>query len=585
MTVEARNRSIRDWFTRVRTGQIKLPRFQRFEAWGHKDIAGLLETVIQGLPSGATLVLEVGDEEQFISRYVETAPGGTERVIEQLLDGQQRLTALWRSLHDNYPDRTYLIRWVDVPETGEKVPEVTAQARYTRNGRRYPLWCDDPLECWERGYFPVRLLNPEDESEVRPWTEKATGSDLEDAGAEQKLASRDIENDITKWRALVSSYNLPYLSLPASTPQHVALEVFIKMNTSAVRLTPFDIIVAQLEAATGESLHDLLEDLRVEVPSAERYGDLGDLVLNVAALHENRLPGQVSYQRLDLNRIANEWDQIITGIQWAVDLLTEERIFDSTRLPSVAVLPILAALHRAVPLTPDGEGNARSLAKAFLWRAFLTSRYEQAAGSRALQDYRGIRKAFEEGLRIEECSAPIFDESQTPLPSEGDLISAGWPRRKETLARGLLAVAIRHGALDIADGKVASADNLQEREYHHLFPDSLLKSVGDFEHQESYRALNCALITWKTNRNISNKSPIDYLYDRVKAAHLGEEAIRPRLHSHLIPYETLVTAGPYGTDDREKVRADYHAFLQKRAEVMLPAVHALCFGRDIGASF
>ena len=118
-----------------------------------------------------------------------------------------------------------------------------------------------------------------------------------------------------------------------------------------------------------------------------------------------------------------------------------------------------------------------------------------------------------------------------------------------------------------------------------MFPDSLLKSVGDFEHQESYRALNCALITWKTNRNISNKSPIDYLYDRVKAAHLGEEAIRTRLHSHLVPYEALVTAGPYVTGDKDNVRTDYKAFLQKRAEVMLPAVHALCFGRDVRTSY
>ena len=32
MGVEARNRNIPDWFVRVRTGQIALPRFQRYEA-------------------------------------------------------------------------------------------------------------------------------------------------------------------------------------------------------------------------------------------------------------------------------------------------------------------------------------------------------------------------------------------------------------------------------------------------------------------------------------------------------------------------------------------------------------------------
>src|SRR5699024_5293087 len=178
-------------------------------------------------------------------------------------------------------------------------------------------------------YFPVRLLNPDLEAEVRPWTEAATGADHEDAAIERLLESRELEQEIKTWRNAVSNFNLPYLSLPADTPKHVALDVFIKMNTSAVRLTPFDIIVAQLEAHVGESLHDLLEKLRAEVPDAEQYDKIGDLVLNVASLREDRLPGQASYQRLDLSKVADDWDDIIGGIKWAVELLKEERVFDS----------------------------------------------------------------------------------------------------------------------------------------------------------------------------------------------------------------------------------------------------------------
>lgn len=580
MAVEARNRTVRDWFTRVRTGQITLPRFQRFEAWTHKDIAELLETVVRGLPCGATLVLEVGDKEQFVSRHMETAPHGMERVSEQLLDGQQRPTSLWRSLHDNYEDRTYLMRWVTDSETGDKIPEVLPQSRWERKGSRYPLWCDDPLECWKRGYFPLRLLNPESEAGVRPWTEGATGADLDSAAVDRALASRDIESEIIKWRALVANYNVPYLGLPQDTPKHVALDVFIKMNTSAVRLTPFDIVVAQLEAATGESLHDLVDGLRAEAPAAERYVNIGDLVLNVASLREDRPPTQVSYQRLDLERVAREWDQITDGIKWAIGLLEEEHVFDATRLPSVAVLPLLAALHQFVPPALDHAGNARSLAKAFLWRSFLTGRYELSAAGRSLQDFRGMRDALREHVGITSCTAPIFDKEQNPIPTVRDLVGAGWPRRRETLARGILAIALRTGGVDIADGKPASAKNLGEREYHHLFPDSLLTKIGELDEQKSYRALNCALVTWSTNRNISNKPPLQYLEDRVNGAQLGLSAVRSRLQSHLIPYDELATAGPYGPGDGDRIRADYEQFLTARAEMMLPVIAALCDGQE-----
>src|SRR5699024_3232850 len=131
--------------------------------------------------------------------------------------------------------------------------------------------------------------------------------------------------------------------------------------------------------------------------------------------------------------------------------------------------------HEFAPATLDEHGNARTLSKAYLWRAFLTNRYEQAASSRALQDFRGIRDAFSNRAGIEECRAPIFDEEQTPLPTVEELVHAGWPRRRETLARGLLAVAMRQGAADIADGRHVTREQLKEREYHHLFPDSLLK--------------------------------------------------------------------------------------------------------------
>lgn len=118
MAIEARNRPLPDWFTRIRTHQTVLARFQRFEAWGHAIVTQLFNTILHDLPVGAALVLEVGDEEPFISRTIKGAPTNGERVTEHLLDGQQRLTALWRGLHNNYDDRTYFLFFKPDDETG-----------------------------------------------------------------------------------------------------------------------------------------------------------------------------------------------------------------------------------------------------------------------------------------------------------------------------------------------------------------------------------------------------------------------------------------------------------------------------------
>ena len=107
MGMEARNRRLPDWLGRVRTGQLKLPRFQRFESWAHSEVETLLDSVLRGRPVGAALVLAVGEREPFVSRTIEGATSPTERTTEHLLDGQQRLTALWKVLNDGYENRTY----------------------------------------------------------------------------------------------------------------------------------------------------------------------------------------------------------------------------------------------------------------------------------------------------------------------------------------------------------------------------------------------------------------------------------------------------------------------------------------------
>ena len=40
--MEARNRNLKDWYGKIQRGEIKLPRFQRFEAWDRYRICSLV---------------------------------------------------------------------------------------------------------------------------------------------------------------------------------------------------------------------------------------------------------------------------------------------------------------------------------------------------------------------------------------------------------------------------------------------------------------------------------------------------------------------------------------------------------------
>jgi hypothetical protein len=384
-------------------------------------------------------------------------------------------------------------------------------------------------------------------------------------------------------RTKIATYNVPYLSLPSSTPPDVALDVFIKMNSTAVPLTAFDIVVAQVEAAANVSLSELVVSLSNSAPSAAAYRDVGTWVLDARSLREERTPTQASYYRLDYLGLVEKWDALADGIAYTTEFLTEEHVFDQKRLPSVAVLPIIAALHEYLPTQPDWLGNARRILRAYLWRAFLTSRYERSAGSRSLQDFLGLKRAITEDLPLTALASitPIFDEEQYPLPTFEALLQARWPTYRDTLARGVLAVTLRTGARDLADDIPATRESIKGREYHHLFPDSVLTSdPANLPSSQSYRALNCALITWRTNRTIAAKDPVQYLRERIDRGQLSERDMQSRLATHLVPFEELNVG--WSVDDPERgaqIQSDYEAFLVARGQLVLNAIRMLCDGQ------
>ncbi len=554
MSIEARNRLLPDWFTRIRTHQTVLPRFQRYEAWDHSRITQMFNTILQDLPVGAALVLEIGDVEPFISRTVKGAPEAGERVTEHLLDGQQRLTALWRGLHNNYDARTYFLFLEKEEETGMPY-YIDSVTRWQNKGDKSwrPLWVNQPKEQWKRKMIPLHLFNPDISAQqnFRDWVKEAI------EGQEERDSISDFVSTI---RLKFASFNLPFMSLPVTTNKQTALDVFIKMNTSAAPLSIYDIVVAQVEAGMGKSLHDLVADARSHCPAISAYYSLEDLTLYSHALLQGRPPTNATYMDTDFGpQLLANWNTFLDGVSRSVAFLEEERIFDATRLPTDVVIPLLVALWSLAPKDMDAEGRARNILRKYTWRAFFSNRYEKSTNSRALVDFKELKPLI---TGTGDTLPTIFKDDIHPLPNAEELVEAGWPVRKDRLARAILALALKKGGLDLADGGAAIRSNLSKREYHHLFPDAYLKSLG-VPDEQIYLSLNCALVTWRTNRSISDKSPERYLAERRDGTELGENEVKARLATHLVPYD-------------EMVAGDYNKFLQARALLIDTEMKKLC---------
>jgi hypothetical protein len=281
--------------------------------------------------------------------------------------------------------------------------------------------------------------------------------------------------------------------------------------------------------------------------------------------------------------MVEQWSTMANGLNRMALFLKNEGIYDEQRLPTNAVLAVIAALYADIPISGDKRGRDELLLKKYLWYAFFTDRYENSAATHAFADFNKLRATIrddikQDGAKHTEKDVPIFSEYM--LVEMEELMTVEWPKRTTIRGRAILAVASRLGALDFSTGEHLDVSNIIQRQYHHVFPDALLKEAD----VNSFLALNCALISDKTNISIGRKDPLDYLKDRYKWT--TEAIIQERLQSHLIPIQELANGGYVGLSDNDKknkIKNDFNLFLKRRAELVVKAVKLLVDGRQLSA--
>ena len=572
------SRSVKDWVRDTFRGVVRLPSFQREESWKKNMVRKFLTTLIyKSRPVGVLLVLETdSSQDGFATKPISGFPEfnrDSEKCTSYLLDGQQRITALLRAFHDNYEKETYYIR-------------------FRNDGRRYELasildlededmgvvvhsknvqWYRSPKEEYQNGLFPIRLLNPEGEPSYMKWVREAQCND-------------EFIEFIIDIRSDLHGKTIPYLSLPSSTSTSEAIDVFIEMNTSSVRLSHFDIAVAQFEAKTRKQLPDFIEKLEEEVPKIKliegkttRSGGIGNMALLGSCLLQDISPTFSNFMKLDMLRLEKDWDIFCDGVKWTVNLLDELKIYNGTALPTHVPLRVLPALWREIPKRGDARADAMRIIRAYLWRSFCTHRYSRQANNRLRDDFHRMKALFK-AKRFPPADEVFTAKEDFAVPSVDDLLYHG-RGALGIVTRGVLVASLQGGGRDIAEDEKYSRSNYVSRQKHHIFPKALLKNAGD---QDPDLALNLMYISGFTNRTVGAKYPGDYLLDRVsKSAHPDDPDgnIRARLETHLIPADVLMECTRANSKSRS-LENMYTEFIKARAKLVAAEIKRLCNGEE-----
>jgi len=397
---------LNDWMNDIGKGRAVLPRFQRMEIWDRNKVKELYQSIIEGVPLGSLLLLQVGSEPQFANRPIKGAPetGQGERIQELILDGQQRLTAIWRGLNDDYEEedgepefKLYVQlkegkkgRWTDTPE--EDLPKVRCVRLFTKTRRDgiYPKWRKKDESVYDRGLVPLPLFHPDNNKDLKDWARKF--------GEIRDIDPWDYRDELDEIADDMKIFKIPHISLkPDAEPEDI-LETFIRTNTQSEQLKPFDLVVARTELS-GFDLHEKVSQLFNSVPELEnRFGmdpespsDDADF-LRAAVLLKNDLPTISNILKLGGKHLQNIWDDLIKGVKQSINYLENESVFDNKRLPTEVVMPLLFCIYGKV-MPEDGieRGNAEVLLRKYLWTSFYSDRYRESTNTRVREDFEALR--------------------------------------------------------------------------------------------------------------------------------------------------------------------------------------------------
>ena len=542
--------------------KIQLPDFQRGWVWDDYRIQSLLSSVSLSFPIGTVMLLQTGNTEyRFKPRPIEGLPSEPVVAPEQLiLDGQQRLTALFQALIKPGPvftedarkkpiHRYYYFdieRCLDPNEDREDCIRSIPEDKVTRDFRGMAIEdYSTPEKEYEAGLFPVKKIYDRNSS-WRMGYEEYWDYDK----SKIKLFNQFYAEVIQRFE----HYQLPVIEMAKETPKEAVCLVFEKVNTGGVALTVFELLTATFAADNfplREDWKDIEEkfggeEVLKKIPNDyflqavtllttmkrnQEYMDRGDPDKRAHAVNCKRK----DILRLNLDDYLEQRDAAVDGFMKAAKFLRIQKIFTARDLPYQTQIVPLAATF-AILGGKDDNDTVRQLLSRWYWCGVFGELYGSAVESRFAKDLPELVAWIHGGDEPTTVKEALF--SGRRLEELRIRLSAAY--------KGIFALLMRDGCEDFRSGQPIDITNYYDEnvDIHHIFPRKWCSdNLGGLElsrHRMAVESIiNKTPLSARTNRMIGESAPSVYLRRIEKNEGITSERLDQILRTHVIDPEAL----------------------------------------------
>ena len=543
----------------VGNGKIQLPDFQRGWTWDDDRIRGILSSLTQGYPMGAIMCLQYGSESvRFKYRLIEgvKAVGAAPEFL--VLDGQQRLTSMWRATCSKDPvetvtDKKKKIRryyYLDInaclDDTADRMDAILSvpedrkiKANFDRD---VILDLSTRKKEYEHEMFPINIIF--DSNEREDWADGY--KDYYNQAADFREKYKRFRKEIIE---IMTGYKLPVIRLDKSTPRDAVCKVFENVNTGGVALTVFELVTATFATygfdlrADWEMCRDAIWGKHEPLNTDVMYGVDESAFLQAITLYSSfklkdiapETAPAVSCKRKDILDLPFEQYEknkkaVLDGFRLARKFLFTQYVFRQRDLPYTTQLIPLASICAVIGKTVYDQPKTQKILTQWFWCGIMGEMYGGANETRFANDIDDVVRAIRgEDVAIRTVNASFF--SATRLLSLQTRNSAAY--------KGIMALIYKEQCRDFIKGitmdVVKSMD--ESPDIHHIFPENYCK---DRYKKEKWNSIvNKTPILAVSNRSIGGIAPSLYLKRIMRDAGIDEQELIVRVESHLVDYAAL----------------------------------------------
>ena len=584
--------------------ELQIPEFQRDMVWGPEQVRELLVSLVQDHFAGVLLLLKFNPASPpFHHKEVYGAPplspSPTLGVAHSVLDGQQRISALYYALrHPSIPlppfSRKKPYRFFlglgellsgDYDAAVKSEPEGTPSFHNLVNdwcsGLAIPFGPINPrfVRCGP----PVTLITIWDLLRSG-WTSAAgpLTSFLTTTGSPH--------SPVTVLSALLPLLNYKFVAVelspspPSSSPTSLISAIaplFVNVNSKGTRLTLFDLAVAHLFPvlhSTGLNLRNLWNDLprkhpKLALPIRDRWIEPDDFLRAMALITGGSVKkahllghlhtvahslvagrGHTSPAGYTFKHFSDLWDEVASCLEEAFErAIHDYGALKPEWIPYVSMLiPLAALIH-----VERTSGKGRKEIDCWYWHSVFYERYAKSVDTTAMADFRAIT-----GWILGTSGKPSWISGK--VPSGLDLKLENDP--KSAVFKGVLNLIALAGANNMLNGFPRGLD----LEIDHLFPRNSSKPWS--RHPSIESVLNVTLMEPTVNKVKKSKDPdVFYSADVVPGHASSKKSVSNTFKSHLIGPSARKVFSTASSKSPSAI-ADFEYFIQERERDVLDAI-------------